>query len=51
MKELDSKDLKINIVAAFPLVENSVSGNSYRPSDIIKAYNGKTVDVINTDAE
>ncbi|MDD5212959.1 MAG: leucyl aminopeptidase family protein [Candidatus Gracilibacteria bacterium] len=51
MKELDQKELKINIIAAFPLVENSVSGNSYRPSDIIKAYNGKTVDVINTDAE
>lgn len=51
MKELDSKDLKINIVAAFPLVENSISWSSYRPSDIIKAYNWKTVDIINTDAE
>lgn len=51
MKELDQKELKINIIAAFPLVENSVSGNSYRPSDIIKAYNWKTVDIINTDAE
>jgi leucyl aminopeptidase len=39
MKELDQKHLKINIIAAFPLVENSVSGGSYRPSDIIKAYN------------
>lgn len=51
MKELDTKDLKINIIAAFPLVENSISGSAYRPSDIIKAYNSKTVDVINTDAE
>ncbi|MDD4150990.1 MAG: M17 family metallopeptidase [Candidatus Gracilibacteria bacterium] len=51
MKELDTKDLKINIIAAFPLVENSISGSAYRPSDIIKAYNSKTVDVKNTDAE
>lgn len=51
MKELDTKDLKINIIAAFPLVENSISGSAYRPSDIIKAYNWKTVDIKNTDAE
>lgn len=51
MKELDNKDLKVNIVAAIPLAENAVSGESYRPSDIIKSYSWKTVNIINTDAE
>ncbi len=51
MKELDKKDLKVNIICCIPLAENAVSGEAYRPSDILKAYNGKTVNVINTDAE
>lgn len=40
-----------NIVAIVPAVENSVSGNSYRPGDIITMLSGKTVEVLNTDAE
>ncbi|MCX7985281.1 MAG: leucyl aminopeptidase, partial [Bacteroidetes bacterium] len=32
-------------------VENVISGESYKPSDIIKIYNNKTVEVLNTDAE
>ena len=51
MKELDRKDLKINIVATLVLAENHISGESYKPSDIIKSYSWKTVDVIHTDAE
>jgi len=51
MKELDKKELKVNIIACIPLAENSVSWESYRPSDILKSYSGKTVNVINTDAE
>lgn len=51
MRELDNKNLNVNIIAALPMVENSISNNAYRPSDIITAYNGKTVDIINTDAE
>lgn len=51
MKELDKKDLKINIVACLCLAENSVSWDSYRPSDIIKSYSWKTVNITNTDAE
>ena len=34
-----------------PLAENSVSGNSIRPSDVIKSYKGLTVEITNTDAE
>jgi len=51
MKELDKKDLNVNIVACLVLAENHISGESYKPSDIIKSYSGKTVDVIHTDAE
>lgn len=51
MKELDNKYLKVNIVACVPLAENSVSWEAYRPSDILKSYSWKTVNVINTDAE
>lgn len=36
---------------AIPLAENSCSGSSYRPSDIIKSHNGITVEITNTDAE
>ena len=33
------------------LVENMVSGNAQRPGDIVKSYSGKTIEVLNTDAE
>jgi len=51
MRELDKKDLKVNIVACLVLAENHISGEAYKPSDIIKSYSGKTVDIIHTDAE
>ena len=43
--------LPVNVRAFMPLVENGVDANSYRTGDIIKAYNGKTVEIKNTDAE
>lgn len=51
LKELDTKDLNVNIVACLVLAENHISWESYKPSDIIKSYSWKTVDVIHTDAE
>lgn len=42
---------KMNISFIIPLAENMISSKAYRPSDIIKAMNGKTVEIINTDAE
>jgi leucyl aminopeptidase len=51
MKELDNKNLKVNIVACLVLAENHVSAEAYKPSDIIKSYSWKTVDIIHTDAE
>ena len=34
--------LPVNIVAVLPITDNAVSNNAYLPSDVIKAYNGKT---------
>ncbi|OYT42472.1 MAG: leucyl aminopeptidase, partial [Candidatus Aenigmarchaeota archaeon ex4484_224] len=44
-------NLKINLVGAIPLVENVPSANATKPGDIIKMYDGQTVEVVNTDAE
>ncbi len=43
--------LPIKIRAYLPLAENMASGTAYRPGDIVRCYNGKTVDITNTDAE
>ena len=43
--------VKKNIVAIVPACENAINENAYRPGDIIKSMNGKTVEIINTDAE
>jgi leucyl aminopeptidase len=42
---------KLNIVGVTPLVENMPSGTAYRPGDVLTASNGKTIEVISTDAE
>lgn len=43
--------LKQNVIVLVPAVENMVSGTSYRPGDILKSMSGKTIEVLNTDAE
>lgn len=43
--------LKKNVVGLIPAVENAVSGESYRPGDILYSMSGKTIEVLNTDAE
>lgn len=40
-----------NIVALVPAVENMPSGSSYRPGDVLRSMSGKTIEVLNTDAE
>ncbi len=51
MKTLALRKAKINAVGVVGLVENMVSGNAQRPGDIVKSYSGKTIEVLNTDAE
>ncbi len=42
---------KINVVGVMPLAENMLSGNSFKPGDILMSYSGKTVEIFDTDAE
>ena len=51
MKSLALRKAKINAVGVVGLVENMVSGDAQRPGDIVKSYSGKTIEVLNTDAE
>ena len=51
MKNLALRKAKINAVGVVGLVENMVSGDAQRPGDIVKSYSGKTIEVLNTDAE
>ncbi len=44
-------DLPLRLSVYVPLVENMPDGASYRPGDIVRCYNGKTVEILNTDAE
>ncbi len=43
--------LPINLVTVVPAVENMPDADAYRPSDVLTAMNGKTIEVGNTDAE
>ena len=51
MKLVSELKLPIRVIGIMPCVENMPSSSSYRPGDIIKMFNGKTVEVLNTDAE
>lgn len=42
---------RVRVTGFVPTVENMVSGRAQRPGDIVKTLNGKTVEVLNTDAE
>ena len=43
--------LPVNVLGVFAATENLPSGSSYKPGDVFKAYNGKTMEIVNTDAE
>ncbi len=45
------KELPIRLTVMIPAVDNAISGDAYRPSDIITMGDGTTVEVSNTDAE
>ena len=51
MKSLALRKANINAVGVVGLVENMPGGNAQRPGDIVKSYSGKTVEILNTDAE
>ncbi len=43
--------LPIHVVGLIPATDNRPGGNAYVPGDVVEMYNGKTVEVLNTDAE
>jgi leucyl aminopeptidase len=42
---------KVNVTVVVPATENMPGGSAQRPGDVVRAMNGKTIEVINTDAE
>lgn len=44
-------EIPLHVVGLMPATENLPSGHAYKPGDVITAMNGKTIEVINTDAE
>jgi len=43
--------IKANVIALVPAVENAPGNNAVRPGDILKSLSGKTIEILNTDAE
>jgi leucyl aminopeptidase len=44
-------NLKVNLITIVAAAENMPSGKATRPGDIVKSYSGKTIEILNTDAE
>ncbi len=51
MSAIADLKIKMHVVGITPAVENNVANDPTRPGDIIKMFNGKSVEVLNTDAE
>ena len=51
MKALSQMDLPVRVIGVVAAAENMPDGKAQKPGDIVKAYNGKTVEILNTDAE
>lgn len=50
-KLLKQLKIKRRVVGVIPLTDNMIDSDAQRPSDIVTAYNGKTIEIRNTDAE
>lgn len=51
MRTLAERGARAHVIGAVGLAENMVSGDAYRPGDIIRSMSGKTIEINNTDAE
>lgn len=51
MRSIVALNLPVNVVGIIGCASNDISSNAYRPDDVLKSYDGRTVEVINTDAE
>lgn len=51
MIAINNLKLKVNVVAIIAACENMISGDAFRAGDIVRSMSGKTIEVLNTDAE
>ena len=51
LKSLAARKAPVHVIGAVALAENMVSGNASRPTDVVTSLSGKTVEILNTDAE
>ncbi|MBL0386681.1 leucyl aminopeptidase [Tumebacillus sp. ITR2] len=51
MQAIARKKLKVNVIGILCLAENMISGRAFKPGDVAVAFNGKTVEMIDTDCE
>ena len=51
LEAIAALDVGIHVIGLVPSAENSIGGSAYRPGDIVRSASGRTIEVINTDAE
>jgi len=51
LRAIAELNLPVNVTGVIGLTDNMLGANAYKPGDIIKAYNGKTIEILHTDAE
>jgi leucyl aminopeptidase len=51
VKAIAELGVSVNVIGITPLTENLTGGSAQKPGDVMRAYNGKTIEVLNTDAE
>ncbi|MDZ5035072.1 aminopeptidase, partial [Clostridium perfringens] len=51
MSIIAKRQLKINVIAVVAACENLISGEAYKPGEVIGSMAGKTIEIVNTDAE
>ncbi|MBM4136813.1 MAG: leucyl aminopeptidase [Nitrospira sp.] len=51
LKAVSEMKLPVNLVGILPATENMPGGSATKPGDVVRAINGKTIEIINTDAE
>lgn len=51
MQAVSELEIPLHVVGIIPAVENMIDSHAYRPQDVLTASNGKTIEIISTDAE
>lgn len=51
MRTIAELKIPLRVIGLVPAVDNMISGKAYRPQDVLTASNGKTIEIISTDAE